>query len=87
MTLAPMKGKRSGEQALLREVAVSLSRNDLLLADALHSTWWVLHMLMARGVDVIMPNDGRRKVDLGQGRVLSKCDHVVAQTQTCAVDQ
>ena len=75
--LAPMKGKRSGEQALLREVAVSLSRNDLLLADALHSTWWALHMLMARGVDVIMPNDGRRKVDLGQGHVLSKCDHVV----------
>lgn len=75
--VTPMKGKSSGEQALLREVAVSLSRNDLLLADALHSTWWALHMLMARGVDVIMPNDGRRKVDLGQGRVLSKCDHVV----------
>ena len=36
--VAPMKGKSSGEQALLREVAVSLSRNDLLLADALHST-------------------------------------------------
>ena len=75
--VAPMKGKSSGEQALLREVAVSLSRNDLLLADALHSTWWALHMLMARGIDVIMPNDGRRKVDLGQGRVLSQCDHVV----------
>lgn len=75
--VAPMKGKSSGEQALLREVAVSLSRNDLLLADALHSTWWALHMLMARGVDVVMPNDGRRTVDLTQGRVLSPCDHVV----------
>ena len=75
--VAPLKGKSNGEQALLREVAVSLSRNDLLLADALHSTWWALHMLMARGIDVIMPNDGRRKVDLGEGRVLSKCDHVV----------
>jgi len=75
--VAPMKGKSSGEQALLREVAGSLSPNDLLLADALHSTWWALHMLMERGVDVVMPNDGRRKVDLDQGRILSKCDHVV----------
>ena len=74
--VGPMKGKSSGEQALLREVSVSLSKNDILLADALHSTWWAVNMLVQRGVDVVMPNDGRRKVDLSAGRVLSDHDHV-----------
>jgi hypothetical protein len=75
--VGPMKGKCSGEQALLRELSQSLSRHDLLLADALHSTWWALQMLVQRGVDVVMPNDGRRKVDFTEGRVHNEADHVV----------
>ena len=75
--VGPMRGKSSGEQALLREVAKSFGKSDILLADALHSTWWALQMLVQRGVDVVMPNDGKRKVDFAQGRVLSECDHVV----------
>ena len=61
--LGSLRGKGSGEQALLREVSVSLASRDLLLADALHCTWWALQMLIAQGVDVLMPNDGRRRVD------------------------
>jgi hypothetical protein len=75
--VAPMRGKSSGEQTLLRELAGNFSKGDVLLADALHSTWWALNMLSQRGVDVVMPNDGRRKVDIHAGRVLSACDHVV----------
>ena len=75
--VGPMKGKCSGEQALLRTVSASLSRNDLLLADALHSTWWAVQMLTQRGVDVVMPNDGKRQVDFTQGRAHSQADHVV----------
>jgi hypothetical protein len=75
--VAPMQGKSSGEQALLREVAVSLCRGDILLADALHSSWWALNMLMQQGVDAVMPNDGKRRVDFAQGQALSKIDHVV----------
>ncbi len=75
--VGPMKGKCSGEQALLRELSGSLSRNDLLLADALHSTWWAVQMLEQRGVDLVMPNDGRRKVDFTEGRVHNEADHVV----------
>lgn len=75
--LGPLRGKGSGEQALLREVSASLARGDLLLADALHSTWWTLQMLGALGVDAVMPNDGRRKVDFKQGRPLGQVDHVV----------
>ena len=75
--VAPMKGKSSGEQSLLRQLVANLSRGDILLADALHSTWWALNMLTQQGVDVVMPNDGRRKVDFSAGRVLSHCDHVV----------
>ena len=71
-----MQGKCSGEQALLRQVADSLADNDLLLADALHSTWWALHMLSSRGVPVLMPHDGKRSVDFTQGRIHSSTDHV-----------
>jgi hypothetical protein len=74
--VGPMKGKCSGEQALLRVVSPSLSRCDILLADALHSTWWAVQMLRQRGVDVVMPNDGKRQVDFTQGRVHSQADHV-----------
>ena len=72
-----MSGKCSGEQALLRELSGSLSKNDLLLADALHRTWWAVQMLQRSGVDVVIPNDGRRKVDFTQGRVHNAADHVV----------
>jgi len=75
--VAAMKGKSSGEQTLLRELASNLCKGDILLADALHSTWWALNMLSQQGVDVVMPNDGRRKVDMSEGQVLSPCDHVV----------
>jgi len=75
--VAPMRGKSSGEQTLLRELVANLCKGDVLLADALHSTWWALNMLSQRGVDVVMPNDGRRKVDIRAGRILSPCDHVV----------
>ena len=75
--LGPLRGKGSGEQALLREVSVGLASRDLLLADALHCTWWALQMLIAQGVDAVMPNDGRRQVDFKQGRLLGQADHVV----------
>lgn len=75
--VGPMQGKCSGEQALLREISGSLCKNDLLLADALHSTWWAVQMLAQRGVDVVMPNDGRRRVDFSEGRLHNESDHVV----------
>lgn len=75
--VGPMKGKCSGEQALLRELSASLSKNDLLLADALHSTWWAVQMLQHKGIDVLMPNDGRRKVDFTEGHAHNGADHVV----------
>lgn len=74
--VGPMQGKCSGEQALLRQLSASLAENDLLLADALHSTWWAVHMLSLRGVSVVMPHDGKRSVDFTQGRIHSSTDHV-----------
>jgi hypothetical protein len=74
--IAPMQGKDSGEQTLLRQLFGSFSERDILLADALHSTWWALHMLSQRGVDVVMPHDGRRKLDFAQGKIHSRTDHL-----------
>lgn len=47
-----------------------------MLADALHSTWWALYMLNQRGVDVVMPHDGRRTLDFAQGTIHSSTDHL-----------
>ena len=74
--VGPMQGKCSGEQALLRQLSGSLAENDLLLADALHSTWWAVQILSLRGVCVVMPHDGKRSVDFSQGRIHSSTDHV-----------
>ena len=71
-----MQGKDSGEQTLLRQLFDSLHEHDILLADALHSTWWALHMLSQRGVGVVMPHDGRRKLDFAQGTIHSSTDHL-----------
>lgn len=72
------KGKGTGEQTLLRGMLPLLGQGDLLLADALLATWWIIADARARGVDVVMPQHGRRHTDFTQGRPLGHRDHVVS---------
>lgn len=55
-----VRGKATGEHTLLRQLHGSLERGDLLLADALHSTWSTLQWAGSAGVDVLMPCHGSR---------------------------
>jgi hypothetical protein len=75
--VAACKGKGTGEQTLLRGMLPSLERDDLLLADALLATWWIVADARARGADVLMPQHGRRLTDFTQGQRLRHRDHVV----------
>lgn len=75
--VAAMQGKGSGEQTLLRHVMPTLRARDILLADALHTTWWTLALLQRQGVDAVMPQHGRRLTDFSQGTVLGARDHLV----------
>jgi len=71
------KGKGTGEQSLLMNMLDQLNEEDVLLADALLATWWIIHGAKNRGVDIVMPQHGVRITDFTQGEQLGKQDHQV----------
>lgn len=75
--VAGCKGKGTGEQTLLRGLLPLITRGDILLADALLATWWIVAEIQRRGGDVVMVQQGRRLTDFTQGRPLGRNDHVV----------
>lgn len=77
-TVAACEGKGTGEQTLLRGLLSVLKPGDILLADALLATWWIVAEARAAGVDVVMPQHGRRLTDFTRGKPLGKKDHLVA---------
>lgn len=75
--VAACEGKGTGEQSLLQNLLVHLNAEDVLLADALLTTWWIVEGANRRGVDVVMAQHGRRITDFTRGSQLGKKDHVV----------
>ncbi|ODU40455.1 MAG: hypothetical protein ABS92_12595 [Thiobacillus sp. SCN 63-374] len=71
------EGKGSGEQTMLRELIPLLQAGDVLLADALLATWWIIADVTARGADVLMFQHGRRVTDFSVGETLGVRDHLV----------
>jgi len=77
VAMGPYRGKRTGETALLRQLLGQLEAGDVLLADAIFSNYWMIALLLGRGVDIVSRHDGKRLVDFRQGRRLGRHDHVV----------
>lgn len=75
--VAACKGKGTGEQSLLANLLGYLNDGDVLLADALLATWWVIEGACCRGADVVMAQHGVRITDFTRGQRLGKNDHVV----------
>jgi hypothetical protein len=75
--VAACKGKGTGEQSLLANLLVHLDDGDVLLADALLATWWIIQGAISRGADVLMAQHGARITNFSQGRRLGKRDHLV----------
>ncbi len=75
--VAACEGKGTGEQSLLMNLLCHLSAGDVLLADALLATWWIIQDASSRGVDVVMAQHGVRITDFTRGQRLGKNDHVV----------
>lgn len=71
------KGKGSSEHTLLRELTALIEANDLLLADALLATWWLIADIRSRGGDVLMAQHGCRLTDFSKGAFLGVRDHLV----------
>ncbi len=77
--VAACKGKGRGEQSvLLADLLPLLEAGDILLADALLATWWIVAEAQAMGVDIVMPQHTRRITVFSQGRAPGKQDHVVS---------
>lgn len=71
------EGKGTGEQSLLMNLADHLNADDVLLADALLATWWIIERAIERGADVVMAQHGVRITHFAHGQRLGKHDHIV----------
>ena len=71
-------GKGQGELSLLRKLWNILSPGDILLTDALMSTWYEMLTLKEHGVDSVSRlNKATRRADFRRGQRLEKGDHIV----------
>ena len=75
--VAACKGKGTGEQSLLANLLDHLNSGDVLLADALLATWWIIEGAIRRGADVVMAQHGTRIINFTHGHLLGKNDHLV----------
>ena len=75
--LSACEGKGTGEQTLLRDLIPLIEPGDVLLADALLATWWIIADVIARRADVLMVQHGCRQTDFSQGVCLGVRDHIV----------
>ena len=76
--IGPFQGKGHSEHGLLREIQGALCAGDVLLADALYCSYWLIASLQAEGVDVLFEQHGSRITDFRRGRRLGVRDHVVS---------
>ena len=77
VAMGPYKGKQTGETALLRTIMGSLEEGDVLLADRYYASYWMIALLLARGVDSLFRQHQLRKIDFRSGRRLGHEDHVI----------
>jgi putative transposase len=77
LAIGPYKGKETGETALLRELFDRFQPGDVLLGDCAYSSYFMLALLLARGVDVVTRQHQQRRTDFRRGERLGEADHVV----------
>jgi transposase-like protein len=77
----PYEGKETGETALLRTLFARLRAGDILLGDACFCSYFMIALLVERGVDVVFHQHQRRTTDFTQGRSLGNEDHLVVWTK------
>jgi hypothetical protein len=75
--LGPYRGKRTGENALLRTLADGFDPGDVLLFDRYFGGWFDIALWRQRGVDVVGRLHQLRRADFRKGRRLGASDHVV----------
>ena len=77
--VSPYSGKETGEQSLLRGMLDTFKKGDIILADALYSTYALLTYVIEHGIDIVFVQNGARTrtTDFTQGEILGKNDHLI----------
>lgn len=71
------EGKKTGETALLWRLLPRLRRGDIVIADGYYAGYFMIAGLVARGVDLVMPQHHLRITDFRRGQRLGARDHLV----------
>ena len=77
MAIGPYSGKETGELALMRELLDQLDPNDILLADRYFCSYFMIALLMQRGVDFAARLHHARKEGAYRIQRLGKKDHLI----------
>ena len=77
--VSPFSGKGAAEQALLRGMLGTFKKGDIILADALYSTYSLLSYVIEHGIDIVFVQNGARSrtTDFTKGKRLGKNDHLI----------
>ncbi len=72
-------GKGTGEQTLLRDMLHNFKKGDLILADAMFSTYSLLSYVLKHKIDIVFVQNGARarKTDFTQGEIIGDDDHII----------
>ena len=72
-------GKGGDEQTLLRSIQDTFQPGEIILGDAFFATYFFIVSLQARGIDMLMEQQGarRRTTDFRRGQKLGKRDHLI----------
>jgi hypothetical protein len=73
----PYSGKETGEPALFRQCLDAFQPGDVGLFDRYYGSYFLLALLMLRGVDACARLHHRRKADFRRGKRLGKYDRLV----------
>lgn len=78
--IAPYKGKGASEHSMLRAILNTFKKGDLIIGDALYSSYWLLAYLQRNGINGVFQQNGARakKNDFRTGKTMGKCDHIVS---------
>jgi putative transposase len=77
LALGPYEGKETGEPSLFRGLLDRLRPGDVVVADRYYCSYFLVALLLGRGVDVVFRLHQRRDVDFRRGRRLGRNDHIV----------
>ena len=86
LAIGRYKGKETGEHALIRQLFHCLEKEDIVLGDAYYSSYFLMAMLIALGVDFVFESHGARKSDFRTGKRLGKGDHTLSLTKPVQPD-